>query len=395
MELRPCRRLMKRGLGESASVLIILTGVCLATTLVWTQTTDSQASDTSKSWSATTEQRGSGNTNPTRTAETHREADGRTVDKQAVERIGPDGRYEPYLDIEKESVKVDASTIRVTQRTFGRDSEGNRVLTQVTEEEKRTSQGGDVKSVRITSDPDANGRLQVVQRETQETKKTSPGVEDTKTAVFTLDINGGLAETMRIQERQKRSDDHTVEFRKSTLLPDGNGSWQVGEVREGLIKDDGKERSRDEQVLRPDSNGKLSAIARTVSKESEGTRGEKRTSVDSYTTDVPGSAGDGSLHLGQRVTTLHRANPNGGETTKEQVERPNPGDPSGGLHMTSEAIDIVRPGPDGAKRTQTIRSLDANGNLGVVSVDIGRTDKAPAVQVDIAAPDKPKPNQPK
>jgi hypothetical protein len=395
MELGPCRRLMKCGLRESASVLIILTGVCLATTLVWTQTTDSQASDTSKSWSATTEQRGSGNTNPTRTAETHREADGRTVDKQAVERIGPDGRYEPYLDIEKESVKVDASTIRVTQRTFGRDSEGNRVLTQVTEEEKRTSQGGDVKSVRTISDPDANGRLQVVQREIQETKNSRPGVEDTKTTVFTPDINGGLAESMRIQERQKRSDDHTIEFRKSTLLPDGNGSWQVGEVREGVIKDDGKEHSRDEQVLQPDSNGKLSAVARTVSKESGGTRGEKRTSVDSYTTDVPGSAGDGSLHLGQRVTTLHRANPNGEETTKEQVERPNPGDPGGGLRMTSEAIDIVRPGPDGAKRTQTIRSLDANGDLGVVSLEIGRTDKAPAVQVDIAAPDKPKPNQPK
>lgn len=395
MEPRSSRHLRKCAPRDLASVLAILLVFCLARTLMSAQTSDSQTSDTSKSWTSTTEQRGSGNTNPTRTAETHTEADGRTVDKQAVERIGPDGRYEPYLDIEKESVKVDASTIRVTQRTFGRDSEGHRVLTQVTEEEKRTSQGGDVKSVRTTSDPDANGRLQVVQRETQETKKTSPGVEDTKTTVFTPDINGGLAETMRIQERQKRSDDHTVEFRKSTLLPDGNGSWQVGEVREGVIKDDGKEHSRDEQVLRPDSNGKLSAIARTVSKESEGTRGEKRTSVDSYTTDVPGSAGDGSLHLGQRVTTLHRANPNGGETTEEQVERPNPGDPGAGLRVTSEAIDIVRPGADGAKRTQTIRSLDANGNLGVVSVDMGRTDKAPAVQVDIAAPDKPKPNQSK
>ncbi len=333
--------------------------------------------------------------NPTRTAESHTEVGGRTVDKQAIERIGPDGRYEPYLDIEKESVKVDANTVRVLERTFGRDSNGQRVLTQVTEEERRTSRDGDMKSVRTTSNPDANGSLQVVQREIQETRKTGPGAEDTKTTVFTPNINGGLAATMQIQEHQKRSDDHTIEVRKSTFLPDGNGSWQIGEVKEGVINDNGKQRSQEEQVLRPDSEGKLSAIAWTLSKESESGRGEKRTTVDTYSIDIPGSTRDGNLHLEQRVTTLQRANADGGQSTEKQVERRNPGDPAAGLRVTTEAIDIVRPGTDGATTTQTIRSLDANGDLGIVSVDMGRTDKTPTVQVDIAAPDKLKPGQPK
>ena len=99
----------------------------------------------------------------------------------------------PTLIFEKESVKVDANTVRVLERTFGRDSNGQRALTQVTEEERRTSRDGDMKSVRTTSNPDANGSLQVVQREIQETRKTGPGAEDTKTTVFTPNINGGLA----------------------------------------------------------------------------------------------------------------------------------------------------------------------------------------------------------
>ena len=99
-----------RPLSNLASLATILLVVCLARAPVWAQTSDSQTSDTSKSWTATSESRQSG-MNPTRTAETHTEADGRTVDKQAVERVGLDGRYEPYLDTEKESVKVGATTV--------------------------------------------------------------------------------------------------------------------------------------------------------------------------------------------------------------------------------------------------------------------------------------------
>jgi hypothetical protein len=110
---------------------------------------------------------------------------------------------------------------------------------------------------------------------------------------------------------------------------------------------------------------------------------------------VPGSAGDGNLHLGQRVTTLYRAHPEGEQTTEEQVERHNPGDPGDGLRVTTKSIDIVRPGSGGSNRSRTIQSLDSNGNVGVVSVDMGRTDKTPAIQVDIAAPDKPKPDRAK
>jgi len=44
------------------------------------------------------------------------------VDHETVERLGPEGHYEPYYDIEKESVKVNGTTTRTIERTFARDA---------------------------------------------------------------------------------------------------------------------------------------------------------------------------------------------------------------------------------------------------------------------------------
>jgi hypothetical protein len=47
-----------------------------------------------------------------RTIESHTQSGNRTVDKQSLQRCGSDGNFEPYQDIEKESVKVNAATVR-------------------------------------------------------------------------------------------------------------------------------------------------------------------------------------------------------------------------------------------------------------------------------------------
>jgi hypothetical protein len=348
--------------------------------------------DTKRSWTATTQQQLPGGVNPTRTSETHTEAGGRTVDSQSVEHMGMYGRYEPYQDVQKETVRVDATTVRTIERTFGRDSGGGKTLVQVTEEEKRSLPGGEVKVVRTTSNPDANGGLQIVQRETQDTRQIGPNVQETKTTLLTPSSNGGLVASRQTQERQTKITDHNAEFRKSTLLPDLNGIWQLSEVREGTIKQDGKERTKEERVLRPGSDGNLSVVERTVGKESESAKGANYGTVEPYATDLPG--GDGRLSLEQRVTTIHRRDQTGTESTEVQTQQRNPGEPSAGLRLTQKAIDIVRPGPGGSNReTQTIQSLDSNGNLGVVSVDTRKQDNKSTIQVDIA-PAKPRPASP-
>src|ERR1019366_6946164 len=305
---------------------------CMLIPSLCAQTSGAQASE-SKSWTATTESHAA-NTNPTRTTESHRQSGKDTVDSQSVERLGVDGHYEPYFDVEKESVQVNETTIRTVERTFGRDGSGHKLLTQVTEEEKQSLPAGGEKVVRTTSNADLDGHLRVVQREVADTKKISPDVQEKKTTVFLSDGSGGMAPSMQIQQREKRSGDHTVEVQKSTLLLDGAGNWQVNERKESTIKEDGKERTTEERVLRPGADNKLAVVSRTLGKESETAAGEKRNTVETYSTDISGSAPDGNLHLSQRVTMVKRARSDGAQATEQQLEQVNPGDPGAGLQVT-------------------------------------------------------------
>ena len=90
---------------------------------LWAQTSDSQTGDADKSWTTTTESQ-SDNVNPTRTTESHTRNGNRTLDSQSIQRRGLDGHFEAFQDIEKETVKVDATTVRTTTRAFARDADG-------------------------------------------------------------------------------------------------------------------------------------------------------------------------------------------------------------------------------------------------------------------------------
>jgi hypothetical protein len=365
--------------------IVLLTGVCFCFSRASAQTPDSQAGSSEKAWTASTESK-TDNANPTRTIQSHTQNGNRAVDVRSLQTRGPDGNCQPYQDIETETVQVNSTTVRTTTRTFVRDSSGAKTLFQITEENKQTSPGGDSKLVRTTSNPDANGNLQVVQRENQVTTRISPDLEDTKTTVMLPGVNG-LAPAMQILERQKRSG-NTVEIQKTTQLPDGAGNWQVGEVRHTTIKDEGKTRSSDERVSRPDLDGNLDEITRSVSKESEDGSGATQKSEDTYSIDQPGVVRDSGLHLVQRVTTTQHTSSDGQQTTTLAAQ-PDPGDPGAGLRVTTVTTETVRSGPGGARATETIQARNANGSLGVVSVDMTKADNVHAVEVQIAPP-KPK-----
>jgi hypothetical protein len=372
--------------------MLLLTVASLCSSwLIYAQTANSPNSDSNKSWTATTDINSDAG-NPTRSFESHTQNGDRTVDIRSLQTRGTDGNFQPYQDVETETVHVNATTTKTTTRTFVRNSAGAKTLFQVTAEEKHTLPGGDSKVVRTTSNPDANGNPQVVQREVLETHKVSSNLEETKTTVMLPDINGGLAPATQTLERQKRNGD-TVEIQKTTLLSDGTGGWQVGETRQSTVKDEGKTHSKEERVSRPDGEGKLTEITHTVGKESVNASGEKRNSEETYSADVPGVGRDGDLHLVQRVTTAQRSGA-GNQQTTEVVEKPDPGDPAAGLQVTTVNIDTVRSAASGARATRTIQMRDANGNFGVVSVDLTKSNKAQAEEVQIA-PSKPAPAQPK
>ena len=341
----------------------------------------SQDRSNNNSWTTTSQQSDpSGALNPTRSRTTHSEVDGHVIEKTIVETRGPDGRYIPYAEIERESVRVNDTTVRSVERSYGRDPDGRRTLNQETQEESRSFTDGGKKVTRTTSNPDGNGALQVVQRAQIESKVVSPGVRDTKTTLFSADGSGGLGATMQIEERERKTDASTVQFTKSTSLSDGTGHWTLSETREGTTRQDAGGTTKEERVLRPDSDGKMAVVERTVSKQPAG---EQNSTTETYSTNVPGQAGDEGLRLVRRESTVKRTGAGGESRTTRQVEQTKPGDPGAGLRLTQEAIDIVRPGANGvAQQQSTIVTTDANGSMNAVWVDMGKSDKPAAVKVD-------------
>jgi hypothetical protein len=270
-------------------------------------------------------------------------------------------------------------------RTYRWDGNGRRQLSQVTEEDARTTTSGDKQVTRTTSNSDVNGYFQVVQREVAETTKSSPDTQETKTTLYQADGNGGFSTLQQTHELEKRNADHSVEVQKTLLVPDGNGNWQVGEVKEQTIKEDGKNRTTEERISRADVNGKLSELSRTVGQETETAAGEKSRTVDTYSTQLPGSSGNGTLQLNRRVTTIQKKDSTG-EKTEQQVEEPNLGTPSDGLQSRAKTKYVVQYAAAGTQQTKTTQVRDSAGNFSVVSVETQKSDRPPQ------APEKPPDN---
>jgi hypothetical protein len=360
---------------------------CIGAT-VCAQAQNAQPNSSNESWSATT-QTSLANTSGTRTTDSHARSGNQSVDKEIVEALGPNGRYQPSLETEKETIQVNATTTRTVVRSYSWDVNGQRNLQQVTQEEAISSAIGNVHVIRTTSESDGNGNLQVIQREVADTRKMSPDVQETKTTTYLPNGNGELTQSLQTQEWQKRSADHRVEVKKTLLQPNSSGDWDVAEVKETTIKEDNKNRTSEERVSRPDSEGELSEVSRTVGKETENAAGEKDTTVETYFTNAPGVAADGSLHLNWQVTTVQKTD-SGGKTTEQQRKQPNPNDTNGGLQVNTRTKYIVRYAASGTEETKTVEERDINGAFNVVSVEAQKSDQAPAAQVQLAPSEKPK-----
>ncbi len=136
----------------------------------------------------------------------------------------------------------------------------------------------------------------------------------------------------------------------------------MGEARENTIKEDGKNRTSEERVSRPNSQVGLSEVSRSVGKETETAAGD-----------------DGSLHLNWRVTTFQTKDPDE-STTEQQVQQPNPDNANVGLQVNEKTKYTVRYSAFGTQETKTVQSRDIHGNLNVVSVEAEKSNRVPPPQ---------------
>jgi hypothetical protein len=293
---------------------VIVAIICLVA-IYCAHAQDSQPKGTNDSWTATA-RTSLANTSPTRTTESHVRSGNQSIDRQIVEALGPNGRYQPSIETEKETVQVNATTTRTDLRTYSWDVNGQRNLEQVTEEEARSSASGDRQIIRTSSQSDGNGNLQVAQREVADTRRISPDVQETKTTTYLPNGNGDLAPSLQTRELQKRCADGTVEVKQTLLQPDPSGNWQVAEVKESTVKEDNKNRTTEERISRPDSGGGLSQVSRIVGKETENAAGEKSTTVETYFQNAPGveqqpsSSASSPIRTTRTATCKSRQEPN-------------------------------------------------------------------------------------
>lgn len=390
MNLRPYFRKHQRRLSGVAACagrfMLVAANVFCFNLVLWAQTPASQPSDANQSWTVTRELHIE-NELPIRTLETHVRNGSGTLDKQLLQRLGSDGHFEAFQDIEKETVQVNSSTVQTITRIYGRDGGGAKALLLTLEEETQMLPDGST-TVRVDSAPDSDGRPQPTRREIAETKKISRDVEETKTTVMLPSTSGGLAPAMQIEERRQRTGNNR-EFKKTIQLLDGAREWQVNEVRQGTITQENNSRTTEENVSRLDYGGKLSQFSRTVSTESESPSGDKHSTVENYSVDVLGASRDGSLRLVHRIASTENTDSTGQQTVVRQVEEPNPGEPHNGLRVTSVSSVNVRSGPSGAQVSQVVRVRNGGGEFEVFAVDITKSDEIHAIQVQTTPSGKP------
>jgi hypothetical protein len=369
----------------SATLLL----ACCTMVTVWVAVTvgaQAQMLNPEQSWTATGQTITDG-TNPSRTTESHTRSGNRSFDTKSVDVLGTDNQYELYYDVEAETVQESATTKRSIVRTYKPGANGEKQLTQVTEEQTQNSSDGKTDILRTTSDPDSYGKLTIVEREVTSTTKNSES-QDTRTTTYLIDISGNLAPSMQIHEQQERGDNGNMEARKTTSFPDVNGNWQAYEVEERAVKEDAENRTTDNRTSRRDFEDNVSPVSQVTTKnaQADGTATE---TASTFSVDVPGLTRQSTVQPIQQATTAQKRQP--GRAIMEQlVEQPYPGDPAAGLGTSVKTTDIVVVGSSGTEETHTITARYPDGYPSVVTVEIRKSNQVPANELHSAPSGNPR-----
>jgi hypothetical protein len=345
------------------------------------------SNNTDQSWTVTTVAKGPGG--PLRTTEKCSKSGSKTLCEKNVEVLGADG-YRPSFYIETETDQEDATTTRSIQHSYRPDGNGGKQLTQVTEEETNQLPNGESNVVRTTSKPNPEGNLQIVQREDVETRKSGPESQETKSTTYRINsdgnINGNMAPLRQTDEQQKRGDNDRIETTKTTKSADsGKGGLALAEISEKVVKQEGENRTAEESISVPDSEGNLAEVSRTVVKATQ-SHGQNVETAETYSMDVPGKGRDGQFHLIRRVTSV-RSGDAGRTTTEQQIEQI---DPAGlDLKVMTKTSDVVTSGPSGTEETKTTRARNPDGTFSVSSVDTSNSDKPPGTEPQSSPSNQP------
>ncbi len=262
------------------------------------------------------------------------------------------------VEIEKEEIKVDAQTTRITSRSYVTSVNGGRQLTETVVEEIQRMPGDRVHAIRTTSRKDANGRINPVQQEIQEMAASGADSYQVKKTLLLPGYSGTLIEKEQVQQTERKKGDKTVEIDRIRYTAGISGGWSASErwVSQNTV---GEERTQsEEQVYLYDVNKGLSLnrqIQATEWKDSAG----RHLQSESFARDL-----EGRLKLDSRTTMLQTPQRNGKQVTTETVERQSPAAPNEGLKMVRKIVENLKVvSPNQTQRQIEVLEPDLNGGM--------------------------------
>ena len=306
----------------------------------------------------------------TQMTETQTVADGKQVKAASWQTPSTARAYQPGADSEEETQQVDAKTVRVVQRLYATDANGNRKVIGVTEEERRTLPDGKETITRTASRPDLNGGFQVVRQDVEETSTAASGVKESRTTVLTPGLEQRLVPHEQILKTERKQGD--LETAHTThLLPDGNGSWQVNKVEDNVVKARSKDtRTIEERVYQRDAQQNLSVSKEVITNTWKDASGQEHELLETHSTSTPGAtvSGDGRLVLDRRLHVVRHTAPNGSQTVEEQQEVRDQNAPFNGMRVAQRVLQTSTKGGGGTTKQGTVEADDGNGGTRVIWV---------------------------
>ncbi|MBV9609609.1 MAG: hypothetical protein JO187_08635 [Acidobacteria bacterium] len=326
---------------------------------------------------------------PTRISEKRTESGNRTIVTRTLESVSVDGNYTPIAVCEDELVKVDANTTRRNTRSYGVNDDGGKFLIETVQEQSKKLANGGEDNVRTVLQNDESGQQRVARREIEKVRPAGANTTESDTTVLLPDVNtGSLAANAMIKEVRRQQSPNVEQVHRTQLLPNGNGGWQTGEVRDEVVRIDANgNRTIEHEVSAPDANGKLSPTERTVTRDTKNGPVETR-QVDRYVPSI-----SGTLELDSHMQVVQSTGP-GGTQVKSEVDTRNPISTSDSLQPAEVTVQTSTPNAQGGRNvTSSTGIADPNGNMTQVTVSFGQSKKDAKPQpTDTKVEKKPTPS---
>ena len=287
------------------------------------------------------------------------ETRGLVFEDRKLESLKVDFGNQPTAETETEVTRPDANSMRTTRRIYDRGPNGERQLVEVAVEELHAAAGEKLSATRTVSRRDANGRMQVALKETQETAPAGTDTYQTRVTTMIPGSNAALAKSEELVQVEKKKADGAVEIDRSQLLPDGNGGWATAGRRVGTARKSDDEIIGQEDVYSRDVNGRLALSQRESSREWKDSQGKEYLDKDTYRV-----AGGGRLELAARSNLVSVTYSDGSTQTTQSLLQRNQAAPSEGMKLAEKILLTRRPADSRTTESELqVQALDPNGNL--------------------------------